>query len=372
MNDRPFFYLIKACLLKKGVLPLLLFILLSAEPTPGQTSFLHSINVSSYPDNPGLVSRVERSQRILKALFLEQRYQYREARNIWESMPGSSKPIEDHIFLNELIESESLELNAVPQSLFSTRMAASYLKWQKQWSKAYQLLSARPALVAQNEELQFIQVLMALYLRKYEDARKQLQAMGDRDTHDQIQLTLLWSWYYTLSERQAELKDVLGELEENAFYYPTSFVISESVEYPWHELKENALRALIRFPSDKELIERIVVLFSRHEAVDELSHVLEFHERGDTAQTAWIMQADILLSTQQFIELKQLLGEVQPEEEHRIEYLNYQAQVAIFEQNWQRLKRIAEVYRSQFPFLQDGDLFMSIYEDSIAPSQKDN
>ncbi len=366
MDDSPLFYLLEKFLLKKGVL-LLLLVFLSVKPIIGQTSPPLPFEVTPYPDNPSLTDRIERSQRILKALFFEQRYQYVEARKIWETLPRSSGSVGDHIFQSELLEMKSLDIGSVPVTVFSIKVAASYLKWRKQWSKAYQLLLEQSALVAQNEDLQFIQVMLALYLRKYEDAQKQLRKMDSANVHDKMQLGLLWSWYYMLSERLDKLMMELEELEDNAFYYPASFVISESARYPWQETKENALRALTRFPSDRELIERIVTLFRQQEDYDELDSILDYQQYSSDVPTAWMIWADVYLQTRQFEKLKRLLRDIQPAEKHRIEFFNYLAQIAIFEREWKQLMGIAEQCRIQFPFLRDGDLFMAIYEQHMSP-----
>lgn len=325
----------------------------------GQTS--SPVDISPFPDAPALSARIEQSQLILEALFLERYNQYDRALGIWETLPQTSKLVGDHIFQNGLMEMKPLNFNSIPATESSVNVAVSYLKWQKRWAEAYQLLQERSQLVQRTEELRLMQIMLALYLRRYEDARQQLEAMSSRNIQGHLRLDLLWSWYHLLSGDREGLKRVLVELEENAFYYPASFVVVEGIGYSREEVKKNAMRALTRFPSDRELAERVISMLLRQGAIDDLEQVIA-HQKGWNDSTVQMIYAEFYLQSGRFEELKQLLIKIQNTEANQIELLEYRAQVAIYEKDWTALKHIAETYRLRFPFLKDGFLYMTMAE----------
>ena len=355
-------------LAKRGVLILFLFFA-SIKLIVGQSPLPEKLEILPYPDTPLLTDRVKRSQKILKALFLEQRYQFTEAQRIWKTMPRTNLQVQDHIFQSELIVKRSLDTDTIPATPLSIKTAVLFLRWQKRWSEAYELLQEQSELVSNNIELQYIKAIFALYLRKYEDTQRQLKTIASNEFHDKEQLGLLGSWLYLLSGKQLQLQQALKQLEENAMYYPTVFMMSEYAGYSMHEIHENAMSALVRFPSNRELIENIVISLQHHEAFNELQDVLDHGISDNELRVAWMTRAEVYLQTHEFKKLKVLLTELQSSEEVRVEFLNYRAQVAIYEQDWPTLKAIAHAYHNRFPYLKDGDYFMAIYEDSTRQSQ---
>ncbi|MBT6613222.1 MAG: hypothetical protein HN745_08825 [Deltaproteobacteria bacterium] len=313
--------------------------------------------------------RIKRSQEILRALFLEHRHRYNEARKIWETLPQANESVIDHIFQTDLMDQKPLFLETIPTTKSSILFVVSYLKWQKKWDNAYQLLKNHPAMVAKYEDLRLIEVTLALYLRKYKEAELLLLEMAPHNILDKIRLRQLWSWYYVLSGRKYGLRTAIEELEENTLYLPASIVVTEHLGFRWTETKKRALRALTRFPSNSELIEEIVIVFQNHGAWKEIGRIIAAKKNSPSA-TDWIIAANVYLQTGQDHKLKQLLNNVPETERHRIEFLDYAARFAVRRKEWGQLKRVSDQVRKHYPYLRDGDLFLAEYNRRTGNSEK--
>jgi hypothetical protein len=339
---------------------LLLLLITFVNPVIGQTSPL-LIKMSPYPNHRVLTTRIGQSRKILHALLLEKRYRYADAREIWKTLPQSSESVRDHIFQNELVEREYLDQDSVPATVYSVKVAASFFVWKKQWRKAYELLKSQPALLARHEGLRLMRIITGLYLRKYDEVERQLNEADLNEALDRMELGLVQSWFYILSERTTELHALLKELDENAYYMPDSFAITRNVDSSWQETKNRALKALTRFPSDRELIENIVKLYQQNSAWEELETAIGLRSFKNTDKTAWTVLAEVYLQTRQLDKLKRLLEGVALGETTRVEYFSYNARLAIHLKKWKQLRQIAEQVKHRFPFLRDGGLLMDVY-----------
>jgi len=347
--------------LKRSGILLLLLLITSLNPVIGQTSPPQSIKISPYPNQRVLTTRIGQSRKILQALFLEKRYRYADAREIWKTLPQSSKSVIDHIFQNELVGREYLDQNSVPATVYSVKVAASFFVWKKQWRNANELLKSQPVLLARHEELRLMQIMTGLYLRKYDEVERQLNAADPDEAMDKMELGLVRSWFYILSERKNELQTLLKEMDENAYYMPDSFAITGNVDSSWQETKNRALKALTRFPSDRELIENIVKLYQQNSAWEELETAIGLGSLKNKDRTAWTVLAEVYLQTRQLDKLKRLLKGVALSETNRVEYFSFNARLAIHQKKWKQLRQIAEQVKQRFPSLRDGDLLMDVY-----------
>jgi len=362
-KDQPLTCRLDLCQRKKGGLILFLLFLLFFQVTDiGHPQSVFSAGKIPAPDQSQKTVRIAQSQKILEALLLEHRHRYREALAIWETLPQSSALVKDHVFQAELMGLKALNLKSVPDTVFSVKMAVSFLKWQKKWFEAYQLLHHHPHMVAQNEDLRTVQVILALYLRRYQEAESLLLGMSSHEFMEPAQRDLLWSWYFILSERKGDLKTKIDALEENALYFPASLMVMENLDSPWPEMKKRVLRALTRFPSDIELKEEVIGLLQNHGAWKELGTIIESKENNRNGSADWDIRANVYFQTGQSEKLKQLLDEIPEIEQQKIEYLDYKARVAILEGDWELLRRVSERCRKRYPYLQDGDLLLAEYE----------
>lgn len=361
------FHLVAIYLLRTGTVIFLLLFFTGASFC--QTPFSSPIRIIPFPDDPAVNRRIAQSQQILKALLLEQDYRFVEALGVWKMLPQSSETIRDHVFQIKLIEQGDLEINSIPETVFSIKVAVSFLKWQKRWREAYQLLQARSALIIQDEQLRFMQVVLAFYLGEYEAAQQQLKAIGSGPVHDKLQLQMMWSWYYMLSEKGEKLLQLLEELEDHATYHSASFLVKGSKELPWHKMRHYALKTLTRFPSDRELTEITIRLFLKQGALEELEKSILPRNTSDGVDDLWTVRAEIYLQTDQFAKLKSLLNDLHSEQTDQIELLTYRAEMAIAERNWPQLRIVAEEFRHRFPYLQDGELFMALYQQASDSEQ---
>ncbi|MFH2132215.1 MAG: hypothetical protein ABIK68_17700 [bacterium] len=205
-------------------------------------------------------------------------------------------------------------------------------------------------------------MILALYLRRYQEAESLLLEMSSHEFMEPAQRDLLWSWYFILSERKGDLKTKIDALEENAFYFPASLIVMENLDSPWPELKMRVFRALTRFPSDIELKEEVIVLLQNHGAWKELETIIESKEKHRNGLAEWDIRANVYFQTGQSEKLKQLLDEIPEIEQQKIEYLDYKARAAILEGDWELLKLVSERCRELYPYLQDGDLLLAEYE----------
>ena len=346
---------------KKGILLLFLPIVFLSNAI-SQATPLSPAESNRESDHSSLRIRVKKSQKILKALFLEHRHRYFEAKKIWETLPQTSKSVKDHIFQADLMNQTQLVLETIPPTASSIMLAVSYLNWQKQWDEAYRLLKKHPALVPQNEDLRLMEVRQSLYLRKYKEAESLLLKISPLDSYNKIQRGILWSWTHALSEKKSELKAVIEELEEMTLYLPASFFLTENGTFTWPELKKRVLKALTLSPSDTELFEKVIVLFQSNGDWKELENLIQWTIKKRRLKAIWKLEANVYWRTHQKEELKRLLGTVSEDEKKRVEYLDYAARLAILEEEWEQLKRISDQFRKDFSFLRDGDLFLAEYQ----------
>lgn len=323
----------------------------------------HPSSVAPYPDHPDTRFQIKRSQLLLKALFLEQRYQYRGARDIWKGFSRQSAAVRDHLFQNTVMIEDQIDLSAIPPTAYSIRIAATYLKWRKQWEAAYRILLSNRDLLETDAALRYLQVLLSLHLRRYADAKMALEAMEEMSDADPAQRDMLWSWYYLLTEQWQPLMAVVSELEKNAFYDPNAYPISEMPSDSQTERRQRALQALTRFPSDRELVEEIVVLFQREDALDTLYDALLSEENDDELITDWMIRGEILLQSNHLERLHRLLKQIPAAEQQEIPFLDLRARLAIREKDGTELKRIAGLYQRYYPYLRDGELYLNLLEE---------
>jgi hypothetical protein len=347
------------------LLPITLLIVSTGYSNP--PSSLSKVPGTDYLHN---VTKVQQSQKILRALFLENNHQYSEARNIWKTLPQTSKSVKDHIFQSDLMDQKPGVLEAIPKTASSILIAVSYYKWQKKWHEAYQLLKKHPDIVDESEDLRLIKVTLALYLRNYEEAELLLLGMASQDIVDQTYLHVLWSWYYTLSGKKNGFRGAIKELEEDILYLPAPLVMIEYQRETWSDTKRRALKALTRFPSNRELIEEIVTVFQNHGAWNELGHLMNAKKYSRYATSTWIFTANVYLQTGQNTKLQQLLNTVPKTERQRLEYLDYLARIAVRRKEWDQLKQISDQYHKHYPYLRDGDLYLVEHRGETGSKQK--
>ena len=313
---------------------------------------------------------IKRSQAILTALFLEHRHQYAEARNIWKTLPLTNKSVKDHIFLADLMDQKAGVLEAIPKTISSILIVVSYYNWQKKWDKAYQLLKKYPDIVAKSEDLKLIEARMALFLRKYQETELLLLKMAPKDFFDKTQYQLLWNWYFALSGRKNGLRIETKKLEEDFLYLPASLVMVEHQGESWSDTRKRALKALTRFPSNRDLIEDIVFVFQNHGAWIELSNFLDLNNSNRDGAGDWVFTANVYSQTGQDKKLQLLLNSVSKTERHRLEFLDYAARIAVHKKEWDLLKHVTEQYHKYFPYLRDGDLYLAEYKRGTASRKK--
>jgi len=352
-----------------GILILLLSITLLIVST-GYSNPLSSPSKVPGTDYLHNVTRIQQSQKILRALFLEYNHQYTEARNIWKTLPQTGNSVKDHIFQSDLMDQKPGVLEAIPKTASSILIAVSYYKWQKKWHQAYQLLKKHPDIVEKSEDLKLIEVTLALYLRNYEEAELLLLGMIPQDIVDKTYLHLLWNWYYVLSGKKKGFRIANKELEEDTLYLPPSFVMIEYWDETWSDTKRRALKALTRFPSNRELIEEIVTVFQNHGAWNELGHLMDAKKYSRDERVTWIFTANVYLQTGQNTKLQQLLNTVPQTERPRLEYLDYLARIAVRRKEWDLLKQISDQYHKHYPYLRDGDLYRVEHKRETGSKQK--
>ncbi len=317
-----------------------------------------------------ITSNIQRSQIILRALYLEHRHQYVESRNIWKTLPQTNKSVKDHIFQADLMDQKPGVLESIPETVSSILIAVSYYNWQKKWDKGYQLLKKHPDIVAKSEELKLIEVRLALYLRKYEEAELLLLGMAPQDLLDKTKLRLLRTWYFVLSGKKKGFRIAIKELEEDSLYLPASLMMIAHWGESWSDTKKRALKALTRFPSNRKLIEEIIIIFQNHGAWNELGDLLDLKTFNRDEAGAWVLTANVYFQTGQAKKLRQLLNTVRKTERHRLDYLDYAARIAVRRKEWDLLKHVTDQYHKYFPYLRDGDLFLAEYKRETASRKK--
>ncbi|NQU63870.1 MAG: hypothetical protein HQ517_06250 [SAR324 cluster bacterium] len=298
---------------------------------------------------------------ILRALFLEHQHRYSEARKIWMMLPPTSSSVKDHIFQAELIDNTPLVMDSIPITASSIMLAVSYLNWRKQWADAYKLLKNRSIIVSQDEVLKLAEVKQALYLRKYEEAESILLGIIPYDSDDKLQWYLLWSWTQALSEKTSGLRSAIEKSEEFAQYLPASFYLMKDGTFDLPKMKKSFLKALTLSPSDTELTEKIILLFQYHSDWSELEILFESNNKEHWT-ALWKLEANLYWMTGQKEKLKRLLETVSETEKKRVAYLDFEARLAILEEEWEHLKRILDQYRKRYSYLRDGDLFLAEYQ----------
>jgi len=313
-----------------------------------------------FPATPEFEYRVKRSQQILTALFLEQRYLHEEAIRIWKALPASSIVVADHIYRNELFTREPTVSDPIPGSAPSLKMAVLYLKWRNRWQQAYQLLQSRSDLVSEAPELQMIQILLALYTRNYEDAEKQLELMNSAGAGENLQLLILQYWHCLLVGRRDEAAGILSEMEQKAFYVPSSLSLVDLAGYPQEPIKRAVKKALTRFPSDTALLEAAVALLQRHDDAEILDSIINAGSDADINRVPWTIRVAADFERGRIKQAKLLLAGFRDTAGNSLDYLNWSARIACAEQNRSELELIARRLLSLYPFLSDGRLWLEI------------
>lgn len=322
-----------------------------------ETCFSASLSLT---ESSEFKSSVEQSRQILSALFLEEHYRYEEALRIWKALPSNNAAVTDHIFKDELLLKDPSITEMMPKTVQSMEMAVSYLKWKNHWQQAYHLLQYNPDLVSADQELQMIQVMFALFTRNYQDAEQHLKLLDTVDTSDNVQLETLWYWYYLLTGRLIEASKILTKLEQEAFYLPSSSILFDLSGYPRENVKGDIMKALTRFPSDRELFESAMMMFNRDGDTELLEALIESGTDLRKRRVPWTIRARVYLDTGRIKDAKRLLTKRRITVDESVEYLDLRARIAYMEKNRSDLERVARQFMKSFPNLTDGRMWMAL------------
>ena len=315
--------------------------------------------VSSLPKDEAFIKAKITSSKILQALYYEQNEACQKAIPIWKNLSSGSPEVKDHIFYCHLVSRQSITEKDIPDSEPSKRLVSQYLSWNRQWNTAVDLINhSEHSKLSIDTYLELIR--LHLYLGRYDAAEDLIERKKDLEYRKKMQLSIYQTWLFVLAGNHQSAMTSMRSMEENYLYIPLStYVPSDFPEdqLDWEKMLEEAL---IRFPGNDVLFERLVKLRRERQDWNGLEELVESQRFLEKPSLDWRVYADIYVNTGRYEALYRLLRTI-PEAEKGPDYLDYRARAAVASEDWEKLREVVNAFKQRFPELDDGALYEQIY-----------
>ena len=317
--------------------------------------------ISRLPCNSQFQIDVDRTSKILRALFYQKREKYFDAYKIWRSLfHEGNEAVREHVFMTRLAVSSPGEEPVIPKTAKSLLLLSKYYSWQKRWQDSLKILQkSREKGISGNNILREI-IRLNLYMGNYKEAEQMLSSIICTDRNDKKQSEILWIWLFVLTEKNQKAEQKIAALEEDFLYLPHSAVFPTDILVNRKKAKDSLYRSLTRFPSNKEIFEQLLKVLVRQGDWMELEKLVRSQEFIFKTKPYWPLMAELYLRTGNRKKLNALLKTLNSTH-FRPEFYDIIARKTIINKNWLRLKYVAEQYQKHYPDILDGKLYTAEY-----------
>jgi len=336
-------------------------ILFSLSIVQLQTSYAGDFTgVAPLPGSHQFKQDNHRSFNILKALLFENNRLYGRANRIWKSLPESNSQVSDHLFHTDSATYQEFSHPEIPKSNKSLLLISRYFSWQKEWQQALQLLNNHRGTVSTVEKKLEV-IRLNILLGFYQQAEKLIDNLGSIKHREKMQADINKIWLYILSGEQNQAMSGIRKLEEQYLYLPVSIMFPSKYLGGMEEQKTVLQTSLSRYPSNRNIFERLVNLLVETGSWMDLHELVYSQQFFEPASLDWTLLAEIYFNTGQKKSLDSLMSSLVTRQRKQPEFFDLLARLAIKQKNWDSLLRISEIFQDEFPELMDGKLYQAIY-----------
>lgn len=297
----------------------------------------------------------------MKALNYEHQGNYLRASREWKSLPlQKNYKVQDHIFRDNLMSVTVLEHPTIPRTERSYLLASRFLEWQKKWSEALELLIKNQEYFSRKTDHKFEIIRLALILGRYDLAKSTLSVLIPSSSRKKTKLQILWIWYYILTGDLSEAIIVINRLEESTIYMPISAILPIGIIFPTLNSLKRLRKDLVRFPSDTEIFERMIDIFTQYNKWEELELLICSKQHFENQRSDWTVLAEVFYQTKQPEKYCRYFDRWKNVSQG-LEFYDFCARMAIKERKWKILQRISLRLLALFPDLLDGKLYLAEY-----------
>lgn len=340
------------------ILLLPFFLTFSCFATPSGKKFL------PVPDTADFRVRVNQTNKILKALHLENREMPKTANQYWNSFPDSSIQVKAHQFRNYLFFNGRLLGGSykpnVPETEESWFWVAQYYRWQKQWDLAIHAVDKMDALKPGSTRGKFERIQLYLYQGDFDKVLELLKSFNASSLQERLQYEVHYCWFLVLTGEYDQALRKMEKLEEEFLYLPHSSLIFPGINQRWNQAFSQLKRSLTRFPGNSHIFEEFFMLYWQRENLESVIQFIKVQKPGYRIVRE-------LISLESFLKdqerpggagaLLNLLKNFLVTPDHFTKLANY----AIEKQDWQLLGWVATILEEKYPDLLDGKLYLSEY-----------
>ncbi|MDH5559924.1 MAG: hypothetical protein OEY59_03625 [Deltaproteobacteria bacterium] len=304
---------------------------------------------------------------IFKALSYENKNQFHKANRIWLTFPNSSNKVKTHLILNSL----TLKGEVAPPLRIETKeqylLVLRYFIWRGDWEKAREITEQLSKIGLQSDEIRLETIRLNLLLGNYEKTKSLLESFDSHNKQFQLQKDILLGWYFVLIENEQKASRQLLKIESNYLYIPFHLYFPGEVFLKSKDTKLILNKMMIRFPTDNSLFEIYSQNLIAERDWEALKNTLDAQEDLLGLNRKSLVRADIPLSITQKSATPSDLNEEKPQS---ADHYDLQARLALQNNQWEKLKIIAQLYKKHFPNLIDGDLYLVAYFEKIGEKEK--
>ena len=319
----------------------------------------YSIGLQTLPSDLNFQTDKSRTTKILTALLLENNRLYRKSNQVWSSLPQKNDRVQSHLYYNKLAMNRFALSENSPINEKSKLLKSRYLSWQRQWSHALKTLEEIRNKEISNE-VRMERLRLNLLLGDYEKAGTIIRSFNPGSYREQMQLEVFSTWLNILKGNRKPAKVGIDKLEENYLYLPLSTMFPIDYLDSDENLEITLKSMLMRFPSNSELFEQLILFCKKHKRWKVLDELVRSQKFINSSNVDWGLLAEMYLQTGQIRRLEKLIKSqnalsVGPN------FYDVLARLAMKRKNWELLLQVSESLRSHYPQLQDGLLYQVIY-----------
>ncbi len=319
----------------------------------------YSAGLQSLPSDLEFQTDTSRTTKILTALLLENNRRYKNSVQVWSSLPQENEQVRTHLYYNRLALNRHALPDELPISIKSRLLMSRYQSWQRQWHLALRTLEEVRDKDVSNE-VRMEQIRLNLILGNYDKVEKLIRGLNPYKHRERMQLEVFSVWLDILKGNKEPARVGIGKLEENYLYLPLSTMFPVDLTNSNQDLGTVLKSMLMRFPSNSELFEQLLIFTKKHKKWKTLDELVRSQMYINSSKVDWDLLAEVYLQTGQFKRLEKLIKS-RNSLHAGPSFYDILARLAMKRKNWELLHQVSKSLQSHYPELRDGLLYQAIY-----------
>ena len=301
--------------------------------------------------------KIEQTTTILRAIRHQDQGAWSHALSSWKKVIPSQRRGEA-IFQNLILSNHPPQISSAQLRKLSEKNALfllNYLFWQKKWGIGVELLN-QLSITNSSHKILIQAVSFNLHSGLYQRANKLLLQIHPSSIQEELTLELMKVRLEFLTGDQETALKHATQIQNRYLYIRDSQIIPSGIGGDIEQNSRNWYRHLILFPQDMELLENIFRKDWREKDFQSLQSLLYeqvvlLQTKGSLSKLADFLNDDLQLLNK--IKIAQEMGLLNPQ------FLEGKLELYRYQNDWKKFKRIAKLYASLYPELEDGKLYLS-------------